>query len=398
MELAFIQECLTHCLYPDRPLPAAPPGTDWNAVYTLLAQHRLIGPFYVLGRDNPGLWPRELQERLREGRYRALLHGDRCAQQVGAVLSALRQAGIPVIVLKGWAMIPTVYGGDYGQRLYDDIDLLVLPRDAAHAVDILGDLGYQGKVEPWPGYSQRYCHSWAFFAAPNEPAGRSLAFGIQPHWRLLRPPFHTRRMPVEQLFECAQPLQVAGVDAHRLAAEDHLVYSCGHLALHHEYDEALLRYYEIAAFILQTGLQARPGIDWGAVAARASAWRLILPVQRILARLEALWPGVVPTQALEAISRLQPTRAERLIHRWWVKNEKNSTVHVGLVWLTMPGLGNRLRYLAETACPGPRYMQQQYGPAPRGLWPLLYFRRLAVALGFAILDRRPGSMPITKRG
>jgi hypothetical protein len=120
------------------------------------------------------------------------------------------------------------------------------------------------------------------------------------------------------------------------------------------------------------------------VTARASAWRLILPLQRILARLAALWPEVVPIQALEAISGLQPTRAERLVHRWWVENETNSAVHVGLIWLTMPGLGNRLRYLLETACPGPRYMQQQYGPAPGGLWPLLYFRRLAVALGFVV--------------
>jgi hypothetical protein len=379
MELSFIQACLTHCLYPDRPLPAAVPGMDWSEVYNLLVQHRLVGLFYVLGRDNPTLWPRELQERLREQRYQALLRGDRCAQQVSAALNALRQAGTPVIVLKGWALIPTVYGGDYGQRTYDDIDLLVLPRDAARAVGILGDLGYQGKVEPWPGYSRRYCHSWAY-AAPNEatPFGRPLVFGIQPHWRLLHIPFHTRRMPVEQLFERAQPLRVAGVDAHRLAAEDHLVYTCGHLALHHEYDETLLRYYEMAAFILQSG----QAFDWDAVAAQASAWRLVLPVQRILARLEVLWPDVVPTPALETIWRLQPTAAERLVHRWWVENETNSAVHFGLIWLTMPGLSNRLRYLLETTCPSPRYMQQQYGPAPRGVWPLLYFRRLAVALRF----------------
>jgi hypothetical protein len=381
MELSFIQKCLTHCLYPDHSLPAPPPGMDWDETYNLLIRHRLVGLFYVLGQDNPTLWPRELQERLREQRYLVLLRGDQCAQQVNRVLGALRQAGIPVIVLKGWALIPTVYGGDYGQRTYDDIDLLVLSPDAARAVDILHGLGYQGQVEPWLGYSRRYCHSWAY-AAPNAttPFGRPLAFGIQPHWRLLHTPFHTRQMPIEQLFERAQPLCVAGVDAHRLAAEDHLVYTCGHLALHHEYDEALFRYYEIAAHILQAG----PAFDWDAVAARASAWRLILPLQRILARLAALWPEVVPIQALEAISGLQPTRAERLVHRWWVENETNSAVHVGLIWLTMPGLGNRLRYLLETACPGPRYMQQQYGPAPGGLWPLLYFRRLAVALGFVV--------------
>jgi hypothetical protein len=379
MELTFIQECLTHCLYPDRPLPAAPPGMDWDKVRDLLARHRLVGLFYILGRDNPSLWPRELQERLREGRYRALLYGDKCSQQVAAVLSALQQAGIPAVVLKGWALIPTVYDGDYGQRIYADIDLLIPPGDAARTVSILNNLGYTGLAEPWPGYSQRYCHSWNYTLPPDPTHRHQFSiFGVQPHWRLLHTPFHTRRMPVEQLFERARPLRVAGVDVHRLADEDHLVYTCGHLALHHEYDEALLRYYEMAAFILWAGQT----LDWDTVAAQASAWRLVLPMQRILARLETLWPGVVPTSALETISRLQPTAAERLVHRWWVENETNSAVHFGLIWLTMPGLGNRLRYLLETTCPSPHYMQQQYGPAPRGAWPLLYFRRLAVALRF----------------
>ncbi len=384
MELSFIQECLAHRLYPDRPLPAVPPGIDWDETYDLLTRHRLVGLFYVLGRDNPTLWPRELQERLGEQRYRALLRGDRCAQQVNAVLSALCQAGIPVIVLKGWALIPTVYGGDHGQRTYDDIDLLVLSRDAARTVDVLGDLGYQGQIEPWPGYSRRYCHCWAYTApSATTSVGRTLVFGIQPHWRLLYTPLHTYRMPVEQLFERARPLQVAGVDAHRLASEDHLVYTCGHLALHHGYDETLLRYYELAAFILQAG----PDINWDVVAARASAWRLILPVQNIMARLEALWPGVVPARSLATISGLQPIPAERLLHRCWVGNGTNHAVRMGLMWLTMPGLGNRLRYLAETACPSPRYMQQQYGPVRGRLWPLLYLRRLAVALNLSSARR-----------
>jgi hypothetical protein len=40
---------------------------------------------------------------------------------------ALGEAGIRSLVLKGWALIPTLYGGDYGQRTYSDIDVLVLP-------------------------------------------------------------------------------------------------------------------------------------------------------------------------------------------------------------------------------------------------------------------------------
>ena len=285
-----------------------------------------------------------------------------------------------MIVLKGWALIPTVYGGDYGQRTYADIDLLVSPRDAARAEGILHDLGYRGSmVEPWPGYRRRYRNSRAYLRLQNpSPFGQIFSIGL--HWGLLDTPFYDRRMPVKRFFERAQPLRVAGVDVYSLAAEDNLVYSCGHLALHHEYDEALFRYYEMASSILQAG----EAFDWDVAAARTLAWRLVLPVQGVLTHLEALWPRIVPVQASEAISSLRPTLAERCVHHLVVRNRENRTVRAVLIWLTMPGLGNRIRYLLETAVPSPIHLQERYGPAPGGLWPLLYLRHAVAAVEYLV--------------
>jgi len=151
------------------------------------------------------------------------------------------------------------------------------------------------------------------------------------------------------MFARARPLQVAGVSALALGDADCLVYACGHLALHHEYDDALFRYYGMAASILQAGSH----MDWNAVVTRSQAWRLVLPVQRVLARLAGLWLEIVPAQSLKELARLQPARSERLVHHVAVAYKDNHSVRALLAWLTQPGLGRRLSYPVEKALPGP---------------------------------------------
>jgi hypothetical protein len=88
----------------------------------------------------------------------------------------------------------------------------------------------------------------------------------------------------------------------------------------------------------------------------------------------------VPSRVLEQMWMLQPTRAERLVHRLVVENRENHSIRAAVNWLTLPGVRNRIRYILETAFPSPAYMRKRYGPAPGGLWPVLYLRRVAAAI------------------
>jgi hypothetical protein len=380
-EEAWIRTCLGHSLFPGRPSPAAPRDLDWEQVYALACEHRLAGLLYTLGRSQPGLWPSALQEKLRSARYRTLLHGEWCNRQVQAVLNELDEADIPAIVLKGWARIPTVYEDDPGQRTYEDIDLVVRPEQVAEAEEALARVGYRSSaLEPWPGYRWRYGTSWRYrnqlaYEPDQDRFHPASFFSVGLHTGLLHQTVYDRRMPVQQFFQRAQPLQVAGANAHRLAAEDDLVYSCAHLAVQHAYDGALFRYYEIAALILRAG----PALDWEAVVERAGAWRLVLSVQGVLRLVEGLWPGVVPPEKWVQISALQASRAERWFHGLQSGHHGNSTLRVLLDWLMMPGATRRTRYLLETAFPGPIFLQGRYGSAPAGLWPVLYVHHAATA-------------------
>ncbi|MGC9333599.1 MAG: signal peptidase I [Anaerolineae bacterium] len=376
LEFAFLVNCVGHCLDPIRPLPAPPEALNWPHVYRLLQQHRLGGLFCLLGWKHPDLWPKEMQGQLRLNRYRALIRGDKCQAQVRQVLTALTKAGIPVLVLKGWAMIPTVYGGDHGQRLYEDIDVVVRPQDGAQAEQVLCGLGYEGTMaEPWPGYRRRYRVSRAYLLS-TDPAPLGQPFAISLHWGLLDTPFYDRRISIDDLFERARPLQVAGVEVQAMAWVDDLIYSCGHLALHHGYDGALFRYFELASIILRSG----PDFDWKTATDRAAAWRLVVPTRHAMRFLDEFWPGIVPSDALDEILSLQPTRTEELVHRLVIEHQENRTVRVLLNWLTLPGLARRATFILETAVPRPAHLRERYGPPARSLWPLLYLRHAAAAV------------------
>jgi hypothetical protein len=272
-----------------------------------------------------------------------------------------------------------VYGGDYGQRACIDIDVLLPPRDAERAEAVLRELGYRAGPECWPGHLRRYYGARAFQLAENPgPFADALAVGL--HWGLLDSSFFRRGVLIDDLLARARPLAVAGVDTLRLASEDELVYECGHLALHHGYDEALFRYYEMAALVLGAGAR----FDWDAVISRTVAWRLAIPVQRIVEHIGSLWPDAIPGTVRRRVSSLRPTRAERLVHDVRVRYTDNPPVRAGIDWLATPGFTRRLRFLFEILFPSPGYLRQRYGPAPVGLWPLLYLRRAGAALSHLV--------------
>jgi len=377
-EQAFILACLTHRLYPDRPLPSAPEGLDWEQVHGLLAGHGLMRLFYALGREEAGLWPQSFQRLLRADYVAARLWGDLCAAEVQAALVALHAAGIATLVLKGWALIPTLYGGDPGLRLCGDLDLLVQPVGAERAEQVIQQLGYRAALEQWPGFGRRYRNSRAFFRA-RQPWPFADSFAVALHWGLLDTPYYYGKIDCGALFQRSEPVYVAGMETRRLSTEDYLVYACGHVALHHDYDESLHRPYELAALILWAGA----ALDWAAVADHAAQWRLVVPVQRVLGRLGELWPGIVPEGVAGQIAALRATRPERAVHRWVVSERQNHGVRALVAGLTLPGLRRRGRYLLEAAFPGPDYLRRRYGAAPGGAWPLLYLRRFGLAARYA---------------
>lgn len=351
---------------------------SWGQVARLAADQKLIPLLYDTLRGKE-LVPAPVEERWRPVYYDSIRRSTRLFHQLTRVLQDLREAQCPVLLLKGAALAETVYG-DAALRPMVDLDLLVPASRVPLAETILGQLGYRAQIpDPWPGYSQRYRNSMAYVYAPVHESGYPIPWMVGLHWRLLDVPYHWR-IQAEEWFARGQPARVAAVDALVPTREDHLVYLCGHLAVHHRYDPALLRYYDMAGLIHLQG----EGLDWDTVLQRTVDWRLVIPLQRSLARLEKLWPGTVPTEAVQAVGQLQPTWAERAVHRWVTDRPRNAASDTLLSLATLPGVGRRARFLLEAILPSPDYMRQRYCPRRPWLWPLAYLLRAGTAVSYLI--------------
>lgn len=86
-------------------------------------------------------------------RLRGVYRHTWCTNQlrIGKVLSlvrALQHAGLPVMALKGLALLNAAYDGDFGSRAMLDIDLLVPPEDVARAALVLSACGWTPRHAP----------------------------------------------------------------------------------------------------------------------------------------------------------------------------------------------------------------------------------------------------------
>jgi hypothetical protein len=377
IELTYIIDCLAYKLFPDSEFPVPAEDINWERLYALIETHRLSGLFFALG-QNADAWPADFKHRLRMDGYQYSLYGDQCSQSIKMFLEAMNSLGVGVIVLKGWAHIQTIYDQDYSQRLCEDIDVLVHPKDVDVVEDMLRSLGYSHEMEGWSGYDRRYNNSTRYFV-PGADVDFANTFSVGLHWGLIHiPSYDPQQINVDSLFANALRLDVMGVPVLQLSPEHEVVYLCGHLGLHHRFDGALFRYYELASCIVNN----RVAMDWQKIMDISIHWRHILPVQHILRRVIQLWPGVIPLEVLNLLSKVKPEYQERFVD-FWITSMNDLPVYDHLLtWITFPRIWERPLIALQDVFPSKEYMIARYGNAPLGFWPLLYIRRFFRALRF----------------
>lgn len=135
-------------------------------------------------------------------------------KSAGEVLSALKEDGIPAIVLKGVALIETIYP-HIGMREMSDIDLLIKDKDYPLASRRLKNLGY----DLHPGTS-----------VPTWVREGKIAVIVQLHTRI---PYLNEK----ELWGNLIPIVINSEDALTLPLEQNLIYLCYHLAVSHTNSE-----------------------------------------------------------------------------------------------------------------------------------------------------------------
>lgn len=264
--------------------------TDWDALLLRATQQNLGALLHKnIKTSHPGLPIRSdvLQvlhhQHLRDGAS-ALLR----MQTLEIILKAFQAQNIPVIALKGVYLAEAIYT-DNSVRRMADIDLLVHPTHLELAAQILEEMGYKPWRQFWAEHEMQFSHEMPAFLQVGKPP-------IELHWTLLEPslPF---AIDLQEIWQRAIPVTIAGVDILGLAAEDLLLHLCMHAPTQHHFRGALRMTYDIAL----TVSKCHELIDWPVLQQRAREWNADRAAHLMLSLAYQLFGAPVPDTTLQVL-------------------------------------------------------------------------------------------------
>jgi len=267
--------------------------------------------------------------------------------ELAALRKELRQHGRQVIVLKGGALIETVYQGHLGLRPLSDLDLLVKASDLSCVKDILLGWGFR-PVSP----------SAPFFT--NGPT----AFDL--HTNLIGATRIKRRALAFQF-----DAEALWREATRLDAQDPTLLALSpphqflHLAVH-----ALKHSFSRLIWLVDLALVWQQ-LRWEDVVPQAAASGTLRPLAYVLWSLERLMHVEIPPHVWAALPRLN--RLEKLFLEAVAQRREVIALGEVMVAFSIPTWHSRFGYLLEFSFPDRHVLAEVFPTTPA--W-LVYPRRL----------------------
>jgi hypothetical protein len=243
---------------------------NWNTIVSQAQRHGVM-PLVAwrLKALEPGIrLPQELGRALQESLVMSAARNLRLFHELGILLQELKEAGLPVIALKGVHLASLIYP-DIALRPMIDADLLLRKEHLPQADAIARSLGYS----PYRRYHlaqevRRHHH------LPLYTKAGSLALEL--HWGLA-PPTSSLKIDVEGLWSRAEAAQIAGAPLQVLSQEDLLLHLCLHLC-RSQFFPGLRGLCDIAQVLSLDG--KRP--DWEQLEGRAEEWGVLQCVRLVL--------------------------------------------------------------------------------------------------------------------
>jgi hypothetical protein len=202
--------------------PARAAFRDWRAAVVIDdvdgVSQRLLP---LLARRLGDVGPDDPVRSLIRGIYRhAWVRSHRLWRDALPVFVAMRERGVPVILLKGAALLHA-YGNDWGARPMFDIDALVRPDDAPVAFSVLEELGWTTEYDMTYDWVRNRAmtrrHGWGFLREDGR---------LDMHWHVLSESLGSHAD--DAFWDAARPLETEGFTARTLAPADLLL----HLLVH----------------------------------------------------------------------------------------------------------------------------------------------------------------------
>ena len=334
------------------------PGNDDAERLRWLGLHRLWPVADLL--EQRGLLSPQLAlvcARLAEPQQQAMR---RQGSEEARVLQALADASLNVLVLKGALVARRVYPRPEA-RFRTDLDILVEPAQREDTEQRLQALGYR---RPWAVQSATQMYQSQWVRADGEHS-----FSIDLHWDLRNHPALQQRLPLSELFRCAQPLPGLAVKG---------------MGLPHALLNASMHFFNDYA-------EDRP---WQGLLDKDLLWRAMSPEEQGQCRAMACEYGLAGllAESLERSRAFLDTPVSDAVladlhevgkNQWSTglirANEQRRTAY----WFALrsePGFGRKVRRVRQGLFPPPSYLRRQYPAGSRFGLVGLYIRRLFSSL------------------
>jgi Uncharacterised nucleotidyltransferase len=237
--------------------------------------------------------PREL-ELLFKARRNTAVHNLRLRHELGKAIEILRQAGIPVLALKGAVLAHTAYP-DPSLRPMSDLDLLVQPEKREKALLALQQVGFE-----FPDFAlaTRRDHCLRLgpeeeYAPPQRLRGTAVLLEVHTQLECSEPILPA---PTPEFWSRSISVDLNGLTVRTLCPEDFLFHLCLHQSRRHRFEKGLLPMVDLKLLI-----DSHPDWDWTGMAARSVRWRCATWMQLTLERARDLVGARVPDLFFEAL-------------------------------------------------------------------------------------------------
>ena len=293
---------------------------SWEKIRNEARWHRLSAFLFRNLREYPGesLIPTKSFQEFERAYHQNLSCNFYFRKELQKILYVLQEHSIPVVVLKGAALIEDIYG-DLGVRPMSDLDILVPQEQARQAFSLIQSIGYiPGAGDDDLEWSESHHHHLTQLFQRDGPSI------VEVHTHILEPG-NPLRFDIANFWNRAEYSRIAGTRVLTLCPEDLLT----HLCLHFLRDRESSSYSALGQLvdITQVARSQAHRIDWNLLYKEAAANGLTGPVFCGLYLAQLLFEAPIPGEILNNLrpDSFRTNDAERFIRlrvlgrNWMVK-------------------------------------------------------------------------------
>ena len=313
-------------------------------------------------------------DRLRGAYRKNWVRNHHLFNQAAPAMKSLHRADIPIMLLKGAALILRVYN-DFGLRIMRDIDLLVPTGRARAALAILQQAGWTSAYAKLPVHEDvlNFHHAFSF----RDSKGRELDL----HRHAL---IHCMTEDADvDFWSLSEPVLVHDIPCRVMSPADQLLHVLAHGAIRDSIPP--LRWVADAVWILRR----YPDLDWRRLLRQTEKRQLALPVRAALDYLTGIIGASVPADVRDRLHQMRVSAESRALNEMYIQ-PISPALYTKYFWAGFQRYRNGAgrKGLLRNLAPYGRVLQVRWGL--RSLWhvPLAVF-------GWALRQvmRRPSPLP-----